>query len=121
MSVYCRICGAAGAACGESHQELPLLSSASFHRGDTVTDTGTNEPQELAEYHYWTGYMETTAMMTPKMAEKLGAKPVDEELDPVDAGKNQEANRMASANKDATEHGVVQAAPKARTPKNKSE
>lgn len=39
------------------------------------------QPEELKEYHYYIGYIETTAMLTEEMAEQLDAKPVDEPLD----------------------------------------
>lgn len=78
------------------------------------------EPQELKEYHYWTGYTETTALLTEKMAERLGAKPVGEELDDPDPFANNEANR-ASTHTPA--EGVTgtddQAVTKARTARNK--
>lgn len=134
MNVYCRICGEPGAACGDSHQTLPLLTGAAFFRGDSSmtdprmseTNDTTNGPQELEEYHYYVGHMETTAMLTPAMAERLGAKPVGEALDEPDGGKkgNNEANRLSTqggkADKDGvTNAGAEEAQEKARTARNK--
>lgn len=118
MSVYCRICGTAGAACGDSHKnpDLPLLTAAAF-KGDPPMAT---EPQELAEYHYWTGHIETTAMLTPKMAERLGAVPIDEDLPDADPTANNEANRAATVMKDGGVTGDgTETITKARTARNK--
>lgn len=38
------------------------------------------QPQELAEYHYWVGYVEMTAQLTPEMAKTYNAVPVGEPL-----------------------------------------
>ena len=67
------------------------------------------EPEELKEYHYYVGYTEVTAMLTEEMADQLDAVPIDEELDEPTGGKtsNNEANRMATRNRDADEAGVV--------------
>jgi hypothetical protein len=75
------------------------------------------EREELQEYHYYTSGMEMTAMMTPKMAARLGAKPIDEPLDDPDQLENNEANRVAADNKDANARGVTV---KGRTGKNKT-
>lgn len=40
-----------------------------------------DEQPELKEYHYYVGYIEHTAQLTEDMAEKLGAKPLDQPLD----------------------------------------
>jgi hypothetical protein len=84
------------------------------------------EPVELQEYHYYVGYMETTAMMTPEMAEQVGAKPIDEPLDDPAGDKtgNNEANRSASRMADAEKGGATNkdnedAREKARQARNK--
>lgn len=78
------------------------------------------EPQELKEYHYWVGQVEHSAMLTQKMADRLGAVPIDEELESPDPFANNEANR-ASTHTPA--EGVTGpddgAVPKARTARNK--
>lgn len=67
------------------------------------------EPQETKEYHYWVGHVEVSAMLTPKMAERLGAKPIGEELEPPGTGNvdNNEAQRMSTANRDADDSGTT--------------
>jgi len=114
MTVYCRICGAAGAACGDSHQTLPLLTGdALYRKGRTM-----NQPrEELKEYHYWVSGMEMTAMLTEKMAKRLGAKPVGEPLDDPDQHENNEANRQATGAQDVDDDTNV--THKARKPRNK--
>lgn len=84
------------------------------------------EPQKTEEYHYWVGHVEHSAMLTPKMAERLGAKPIGEELDPPGTGnvENNEAQRASTAMRDADDSGVTyeegeQAASKARAARNK--
>lgn len=87
------------------------------------------EPEELKEYHYYVGHMEVTAMLTEEMADQLDAVPIDEELDEPTGGKtsNNEANRMATRNREADDAGVVsdddpdgkQATGKARNARNK--
>jgi hypothetical protein len=71
-------------------------------------DSEPRAPQKLEEYHYYVGYMETTAMMTPEMAEQVGAVPIGEPLDEPDGGKkgNNEANRTATRNREADDAGV---------------
>lgn len=44
------------------------------------------EPNELREYKYRVNNMETTGMLTPKMAERLGAVGVDDTLPDDDNG-----------------------------------
>jgi hypothetical protein len=85
-----------------------------------------DEPIPLEEYHYYVGYMETTAMMTPEMAEQVGAVPIDEPLDEPDGGKkgNNEANRLSTRNREADDAGVTNkdnedARDKARNARNK--
>jgi hypothetical protein len=52
------------------------------HRPVSVSEHSEEvQPEELKEYHYYIGYIETTAMLTEEMAEQLDAKPVDEPLD----------------------------------------
>jgi hypothetical protein len=113
MNVYCRICGAPGAACGDSHQTLPLLTGEAYYRGvSTVTD---KPREELQEYHYYVSGMEMTALMTEKMAQRVGAKPIDEPLDPPDNFENNEANRLSSpGQQQASDAGVTH---KARQPR----
>jgi hypothetical protein len=48
VNVFCRICGAPGAACGDSHQTLPLLTSAAFFKGATpMNDKQDPQPTQL--------------------------------------------------------------------------
>jgi hypothetical protein len=75
------------------------------------------ERQELQEYHYYVSGIELTAMMTQKMADRIGAKPIDEPLDPASQHENNEANRVAADNEDANANGVTV---KARTGRNKT-
>jgi len=64
-------------------------------------------PEELGEYHYYVSGMEMTAQMTPSMAEKMGAVPIDQPLDEdPDNLENNEANRLSSHMQDADKHGV---------------
>jgi hypothetical protein len=115
MTVYCRICGAAGAACGDSHQTLPLLTAEGINRG---TGRMSQQREELQEYHYYVSGIEMTAMLTEKMAKRLGAKPVGEPLDDPNNLENNEANRMSTGAQDVdTETNVTT---KARRPRNKS-
>jgi hypothetical protein len=67
------------------------------------------EPAELKEYHYMVGHVEHSAMLTPKMAERLGAKPIDEPLDDTKTGEvtNNEAQRMSTATREADDAGVT--------------
>lgn len=69
----------------------------------------TDEAPELQEYHYHIGFIEHTALLTPELAEKLGAKPIDEPLDDPNINTNEQ------------HRGNVQAAGelKARTARNK--
>lgn len=82
---------------------LPPISSLSF-KGEPVT-----EPQEIQEYHYYVGHVEHSAMLTPKMAERLGAKPIGESLDATETGnvENNEAQRMSTASGEADDAGVT--------------
>lgn len=115
MNVYCRICGAAGAACGDSHQTLPLLTGEAFYRR---ADAVTAPREELKEYHYWVSGIEMSAMLTEKMAARLGAKPIGEALDPANPLENNEANRLATNAQDVdTDTNVTT---KARRPRNKA-
>jgi hypothetical protein len=82
------------------------------------------DPKELKEYHYWVGHVETTAMLTPEMAERLNAKPVGEELPPPEEGANNESERLSSRNREASQTGTTneeneKAAAKARGARNK--
>ena len=95
-------------------------------RMQSKAEEDAQEPAPLEEYHYYVGYMETTAMMTPEMAEQVGAKPIDEPLDEPDGGKkgNNEANRTSTRMADAEKGGVTNkdtddAAEKARNARNK--
>lgn len=67
------------------------------------------ERAELAEYHYMVGHVEHSAMLTEKMAKRLGAKPIGEPLDETETGsvENNEAQRMSTANRDADDAGVT--------------
>jgi len=67
------------------------------------------EPKELQEYHYYVGHVEITAMMTPEMAEQVGAVPVDEDLEEPASGKegNNEANRLSTRSREADDAGVT--------------
>lgn len=67
------------------------------------------EPQKTEEYHYYVGHVEMTAMLTPKMAERLGAKPIGEHLDAPGVGEveNNEAQRASTAMRDADDSGVT--------------
>lgn len=83
--------------------------------------------EEMKEYHYWVGHMETSAMLTESMAERLGAKPIGEALDDADKGKNNEANRASTKSREADDAGTYsaddpdgkQALAKARQARNK--
>lgn len=82
------------------------------------------EPQKIEEYHYMVGHVEHSAMLTPKMAERLGAKPIGEPLDDTETGnvENNEAQRMSTAAGEADEAGVTgteDAATKTRSARNK--
>jgi hypothetical protein len=55
------------------------------------------QPEELKEYHYYIGYIETTALLTEEMAEQLDAKPVDEPLDEPDITTNTERRGSVQA------------------------
>lgn len=107
----------------------PLISSASF-KGDPVTEPQSNEPQKMSEYEYYVGHIKTTALLTEKMAKRLGAKPVGEAEAPEVGGvDNNEAGRMSTSGREADDAGVVttnpdgtdseETATKARTARNK--
>jgi hypothetical protein len=68
-----------------------------------------DDPKELEEYHYYVGHVEITAMMTPEMAEQVGAVPVDEDLEEPEGGKegNNEANRLSTRSREADDAGVT--------------
>lgn len=54
------------------------------------------EKTELAEYEYYVGNIPHTAMLTPKMAKRLSAKPVGEaSADDVPSGGNTGSQRQA--------------------------
>lgn len=60
-----------------------------------------NEPQELKEYKYVVNNMETSALLTPKMAERLGAVGIDEELPhPPDGGYSNAMNQRVFSGSD---------------------
>jgi hypothetical protein len=84
------------------------------------------ELQPTAEYHYMVGHIEHSAMLTPKMAERLGAKPIGEPLDKPATGEveNNEAQRSSTLNRDADDSGTSnpehdEAAAKAKVARNK--
>lgn len=118
MTIYCRICGAVnGACCGYNP---PLLTGAALMRkGATIM----GDPQPLAEYSYWVGQVQTTAMLTPALAERLGAVPVGEELPDSDPDVNNQAERLSSYHEEhkdgVTSEDADQGTPKARTARNK--
>lgn len=114
MNVYCRICGAEGGAC--CGYNPPLLTGAAFFRKGV---TPMADPQELAEYTYRVGHTETTAMLTPELAERLNAVPVGDTPDDPDT--NNQAERLSSRMNDHKD-GVVDpedSLPKSRTARNK--
>lgn len=82
------------------------------------------EPQEIKEYHYYVGHVEHSAMLTPKMAERLNAVPIDQPLDDTQTGQveNNEAQRMSTAAGEADTAGVTgteDAQTKTRSARNK--
>lgn len=84
------------------------------------------QPEELKEYHYRVGHTETTGMLTQRMADRLGAKPVGEPLDDDTENtpqKGDESTRLSSRMRE-NRAGVRNAeneaaADKARTGRNK--
>jgi hypothetical protein len=88
------------------------------------------EPVELNEYEYVVGHVKTTAMLTEKQAQRLGAKPVGEaEVPDTGQTQNREAERMQTRHREADDAGVAATHPdggtsdeaitKARTARNK--
>lgn len=83
--------------------------------------------QEMKEYEYMVGNIPTTAMLTEKMAQRLGAKPVGEHGG--DPEYNKTAERMSTHGRQSDDEGVdatyadgttnADAATKARTARNK--
>lgn len=58
------------------------------------------ERQELKEYSYYVGNIEHTAMLTDKMAKRLGAKPLGEASpDDVPNGGNTQSQNQANLSK----------------------
>lgn len=82
----------------------------------TQQETPQEQPEELKEYHYYVGWIEHTGLMTEEMAERFGAKPVDEPLDPPDGPRKQgeRGNLVSSRDVRGEERGA-----RARTPRNK--
>lgn len=66
------------------------------------------EPLEMKEYKYRVGHIETTALLTEKMAERLNAVPSDQELPEPGVGNvdNNEAQRTSTQTREADEAGV---------------
>lgn len=60
--------------------------------------------QEMREYEYMVGGMSTTAMLTEKMAARLGAKPVGEHSG--DPEFNKTAERMSTHGRQSEDEGV---------------
>lgn len=82
------------------------------------------DPLEIREYHYYVGHIEHSAMLTPKMAERLNAVPIDQPLEDTETGNvdNNEAQRMSTAAGEADTAGVTgteDAATKTRSARNK--
>lgn len=69
------------------------------------------EPQELKEYQYVVNNTVTTAMLTPKMAERLGAKEVGSEPTDLNGGysaqQNQAVYSASDMNTGVTGEGAV--------------
>jgi hypothetical protein len=82
---------------------------------------------EVREYEYMVGGIPTTAMLTEKMAQRLGAKPVGEHSG--DPEYNKTAERMSTHGRETDDEGAdvtyadgttaADAATKARTARNK--
>lgn len=60
--------------------------------------------QEMREYEYMVGNVPTTALLTEKMAARLGAKPVGEHSGEPEFNKT--AERMSTQNRDLDDEGV---------------
>lgn len=56
-----------------------------------------DDTQELQEYHYWVGHIEHTGLLTEEMAERLGAKPLGEELEPANPRRQSERGNVVSS------------------------
>ena len=70
-------------------------------------DTSMAEPVEMKEYEYYVGHVKTTAMLTEKMAKRLGAKPVGEAQAPEEGNvDNNEAQRASTDTREAEDAGV---------------
>lgn len=65
------------------------------------------EPLEMQEYEYYVGHVKTTAMLTERMAERLGATAVGEaEAPEVGNVTNNEAERASTHTREAEDSGV---------------
>lgn len=69
----------------------------------------TTPPVELKEYRYYVGHIETTAMLTKEMAERMGAVEVSGGGEPARV-RNNEAERLHTQSRAADEAGVAGAA-----------
>jgi hypothetical protein len=91
---HCPICQVPGHVCGDNHMRRGPVDNF-VQEGTTVT-----EPAELKEYVYVVNNMKTTAMLTPKMAERLGAVQVDGDPATLNGGYTQGQNQAVYAASD---------------------
>lgn len=77
------------------------------------------EPAELQEYVYVVNNMQTTAMLTPKMAERLGAVPVGDDPAVRNGGYSQKQNQAVYSSSDMNTGVVGEAAMKPVRPQQK--
>ncbi len=115
----CPVCSTPGRACGADHMRYGPIEIP--EKGDTVMA----DPIELREYTYMIGNMPVTAMLTEELAERYGAKPVAEGVDPSNPGtdiSSRQAVVGSSSMRTADDAGVVdddESVSKSRAARNK--
>jgi hypothetical protein len=90
----CPVCQVPGHVCGDNHMRRGPVDNF-VQEGTAVT-----EPAELKEYVYVVNNMKTTAMLTPKMAERLGAVEVDGDPSTLNGGYTQGQNQAVYSSSD---------------------